>query len=79
MDMKTMSISQFKAHALKIIDEISQNHETIIVTKSGKPLVKILSYDEASQSFKPGQLAYTLVFEEDIISPLGEDMWEAYS
>jgi prevent-host-death family protein len=45
--MKTMAISQFKAHALKIIDEISQNHETIIVTKRGKPLAKILPYEEA--------------------------------
>jgi prevent-host-death family protein len=75
--MKTMAISQFKTHALKIIDEISQNHETIIVTKRGKPLVKILPYEEASQLFKPGQLADTFVFEEDIISSLGEDMWES--
>lgn len=65
--MKTMSISQFKAHALKIIDEISQNHDPIIVTKRGKPLAKILLYKEISPSMKPGQLADTLVFEEDII------------
>ncbi|MBN1904685.1 MAG: type II toxin-antitoxin system Phd/YefM family antitoxin [Deltaproteobacteria bacterium] len=77
--MKTMAISQFKAHALKIIDEISQNHEPIIVTKRGKPLAKILPYKETSPSMKPGQLADTLIFEEDIITPLGENMWEACS
>ena len=27
--MKTMAISEFKTHALKIIDQISKNHETI--------------------------------------------------
>lgn len=77
--MKTMAISQFKTHALKIIDQLSQNHETIIVTKRGKPLAKLSPYEETPVSIKPGQLADTLVFEDDIISPLGEDMWEVCS
>ena len=74
--MKTMAISDFKTHALKIIDQISKNNETIIVTKRGKPLAKLLPYEEDSDLIKPGQLAETLVFEDDIITPLGEDMWE---
>ena len=72
--MKTMAISQFKTHALKIIDQLSQNHETIIVTKRGKPLVKLLPYQDIPSSIEPGQLADALVFEDDIITPLGEDM-----
>ena len=77
--MKTMAISQFKTHALKILDQISKNHETIIVTTRGKPLAQITPYDDTAASTKPGKLAETLVFEEDIISPLGEDMWEVCS
>ena len=77
--MKTMAISEFKTHALKIIDQLSKNHETIIVTKRGKPLVKLLPYEAAPDSITPGQLADTLVFEDDIITPLGEDMWEVSS
>lgn len=77
--MKTMAISEFKTHALKIIDQLSKNHETIIVTKRGKPLAKILPYEVTPDSIKPGQLADTLVFEDDIITPLGEDMWEVCS
>ena len=76
--MKTMAISEFKTHALKIINQLSKNHETIIVTKRGKPLAKLLPYEDA-QSIKPGQLAETLIFEDDIITPLGEDMWEVCS
>ena len=77
--MKTMAISEFKTHALKIIDQLSKNHETIIVTKRGKPLAKLLPYEETQNSIEPGKLADTLVFEDDIITPPGEDMWEVCS
>jgi prevent-host-death family protein len=77
--MKTMAISEFKTHALKIIDQLSKNHETIIVTKRGKPLAKLLPYEDIQDSIKPGQLVETLIFEDDIITPLGEDMWEVCS
>ena len=77
--MKTMPISQFKSHALRIISQIAENHEPMIITKRGKPLARILPYEETPSSPKPGRLAHTLVFEEDIISPLGEDIWEACS
>ena len=77
--MQAMAISQFKTHALKILDQVARNHETIIITKRGKPLVKIIAYQDESLLAEPGQLADTLVFEDDIVSPLGEAMWEAAS
>jgi prevent-host-death family protein len=77
--MQTMAISQFKAQALKILAEVAQGHETIIITKRGKPLAQIIPCQDQTSLSKPGQLVDTLVFEEDIISPQGEDMWEACS
>ncbi len=77
--MKTMAISQFKAHALKIIDQITKDHESMIITKRGKPVAQILPYEGNEHIAKPGQLADTLVFEEDIITPLSEEMWEVCS
>jgi len=77
--MKTMAISQFKTHALRIIDQLSQNNETIVVTKRGKPLALITPYDDTNINSKPGKLSDTLSFEEDIVSPLGEEMWEVCS
>ncbi len=77
--MKTMAISQFKAQALKIIDQIAQDHEEMIITKRGKPLARILPYEDSSSLTKSGRLADTFVFEDDIVSPLGEDMWEVCS
>ncbi|MCI5209926.1 MAG: type II toxin-antitoxin system Phd/YefM family antitoxin [Candidatus Electrothrix sp. ATG2] len=52
--MKTMAISQFKAHALRIISQIAENHEPMIITKRGKPLARILPYEEKSSAPKPG-------------------------
>lgn len=77
--MKTMAISQFKTHVLQIISQITQGHEQLVITKRGKPVARILPYEESSSSPTPGCLSDTLVFEEDIVAPLGEDMWEACS
>ena len=70
--MKTMGISQFKAHALKVINDVAKSQETIVILKRGKPLAQIVPYRNPESKPKAGKLADTLVFEEDIISPLGE-------
>ena len=75
--MKTMGISQFKTHALKILDQVAKTQEIIVITKRGKPLAQIVPYHKLENNPKPGKLADALVFEKDIISPLGEEMWDA--
>jgi antitoxin (DNA-binding transcriptional repressor) of toxin-antitoxin stability system len=74
--MKTMGISEFKAHALKILDLIAKSHESLIITKRGKPLVQINPCASDNPEPQPGKLAETLVFEKDIVTPLGQDDWE---
>ena len=75
--MKTMGISHFKAHALKILDQIAKTHEEIVITKRGKPLAQIIPYRNEDKNPMPGKLADAFVFEKDIITPLGEEMWES--
>jgi prevent-host-death family protein len=75
--MKTMGISKFKSHALKILDQVAKTQEIIVITKRGKPLAQITPYRNSEINPKPGKLSDALVFEEDIISPLGEEMWDA--
>ena len=71
--METMAISQFKAHALKIIDQVAQNHETLTITKRGQPVVQIIPYRDDRSLSQPGNLEGSLVFEEDIVSPVVKD------
>ena len=68
--MKTMAISEFKAHALKIVDQVAKTQEHIIITKRGKPLAEIIPFHDSSAHHKPGKLADTSLFEKDIVSPL---------
>ncbi len=75
--MKTMGISQFKSHALKILAQVAKTQEVIVITKRGKPLAQITPYRTSGITPKPGRLSDALVFEKDVISPLGEEMWDA--
>ena len=75
--MQTMGISQFKAHALKILDQVARSQESIVITKRGKPIAQVIPYRNSDMNPKPGKLANYLVFEKDIVSPLGEEMWDA--
>jgi prevent-host-death family protein len=75
--MKDMGISQFKSHAVEILARLAKTQENIIITKRGKPLARVIPYHDADMTPRPGKLANTFVFEKDIVSPLGKEMWEA--
>jgi prevent-host-death family protein len=75
--MKSMAISAFKTHALQVIDTVATEHESITITKRGKPLAKVIPFTPAGNKPVPDKLAATLNYEKDIISPLGESLWEA--
>ncbi len=74
--METLAISKFKTYALKIIAEVAESKKSIIITKRGNPLVKIVPFKDINKKNKSGKLADTIIFEEDIVSPLGEKQWE---
>jgi prevent-host-death family protein len=75
--MKTLAISEFKAHALKVLNDVAKFQETIVITKRGKPLAQVVPYRKSVMKPAPGKLADAFVFEKDIITPLGEGLWEA--
>ncbi len=72
-----MAISVFKARALQVINSVAREHASVIITKRGKPLAQVVPFHTSDRKSKPGRLASTLIYEKDIVSPLGESMWEA--
>ncbi len=74
--MRSMPISVFKAHALEEIGRVAASRESILITRRGKPLAQVAPYVPASDAPVPGKLSAALVFEKDIVSPLGAAMWE---
>lgn len=75
--MTTIAISVFKAHALQMVGKVARSRERIVITKRGKPVAQVVPYQSAAATLAPGRLSATLVFEKDIVAPLGEGMWEA--
>ncbi len=75
--MKSMPVTAFKAHALQILNRIAETREPLVITRRGKPLAQVIPYQTSSSVPIPGKLADCLIFEKDILTPLGEDMWEA--
>lgn len=74
--MKTMPATVYKVHALKVLGEVAETREPVLITKRGKPLAEIVPFAEKRTA--PGRLAEALVFEDDIVSPLGQDEWKIY-
>jgi prevent-host-death family protein len=77
--LKTMAISEFKAQALKILNEVAKSQETIVITKRGKPLAQVVAFRNSDRKSVSGQLADAFVFEKDIVTPLGEGVWDRRS
>jgi len=75
--MATMAISVFKAHALQVVGKVARSKESLVITKRGMPLVQVIPYQPMVTTLAPGRLSSTLVFEKDIVTPLGEGIWEA--
>ena len=70
-----MAISEFKAHCLQVFGRVVRTKEPVVVTKRGKPLVEVIPFRNNDESPVPGKLSAALVFEKDIVSPLGESIW----
>ena len=75
--MLTLSISEFKAKALGVLEQIAQTGESVVVTKRGKAIVKVVPFSDDVAVNVPGTLTGTVLAEEDIVSPLGADIWDA--
>jgi antitoxin (DNA-binding transcriptional repressor) of toxin-antitoxin stability system len=73
--MQEMSVSQFKARLSQTMQQVHAAGEPVRLLRYGKPFVEV--YPAATESPKSGKLGHTLVHMDDIVSPLGDDDWEA--
>lgn len=66
--LPTISASTFKATCLELMDEVAARHAEIVVTKHGRPIVKIGPVDATAPS-PVGFLRGILTMHGDIASP----------
>jgi len=66
--MKKMAAGSFKANCLAVIDEVQAKHETVVITKRGKPVAKLVALNTETDeiyNFLAGKGTIT----GDIVSP----------
>ncbi|HYO45188.1 MAG: type II toxin-antitoxin system Phd/YefM family antitoxin [Gemmatimonadota bacterium] len=72
---QTISASEFKTRCLELMDRVQQDRNEIVVTKYGKPVAKLVPFQQEPASIL-GFLEGTVTFHGDVVEPTGE-IWEA--
>jgi len=72
--MRTITATEFKAKALKVMAEVNSSGEALLVTKRGKPLVKVEPAGERKR-IQLGAMAHCTKILGDIVSPMDPD-WD---
>ena len=66
---RTIKASEFKAKCLKLMDEVAEIGEEIIITKNGKPVAKLTPCQEKRKSWF-GRYRDIIQIHDDIVSPM---------
>ncbi|HEX6494690.1 MAG TPA: type II toxin-antitoxin system Phd/YefM family antitoxin [Acidobacteriaceae bacterium] len=75
--MRTIAAGKFKANCLAIMDEVQKKRETVLITKRGKPVAKIIPAVEEGKDTFFDSLKGQIIFKGDVVSPAFElDEWE---
>jgi prevent-host-death family protein len=72
MVQRSISATEFKARCLALLDDVAENGESLVVTKRGKPVARVVPVEQPPSLI--GTVEF-LVSEEELIAPLYED-WE---
>ena len=51
--MRSMPAGQFKAKCLAVIDEVNQTGEPVVITKRGKPVARVVSFEDPKPKESP--------------------------
>jgi prevent-host-death family protein len=46
--MKTMAAGSFKVHCLAVMDEVQAKRQTVVITKHGRPVAKLVPADKGT-------------------------------
>jgi prevent-host-death family protein len=69
-----VAAGEFKTKCLQLLDEVAETRETLVITKFGKPVARLVPMPPATSL--RGALKGSVLSENDIVSPL-ENEWEA--
>ncbi len=71
-----VSATRFKTHCLELLDEVYRTHTEVVITKSGKPMAKLVYLISAEPGMFVGSLIGVGQTVSDLTEPLSDE-WEA--
>jgi len=71
-----MSAAEFKSKCLKIMDEVNNTHEEVVITKHGNPVAKLVPYSQIPGRSIFGYMKNTAKVTGNITEPINE-IWDA--
>ena len=66
--MKKVPAGFFKAHCLAVMDDVQAKKETVVITKRGKPVVKLVPVEPQGDDIF-GFLRGKVTITRDVVSP----------
>ncbi len=73
--VRTIKASEFKARCLKLMDEVAESGEEIVITKRGRPVSKLAPYREKPK-MPFGRHRDKIRIIGDIVSPMPREWLE---
>ena len=74
---KTMAAGEFKAHCLRVMDEVERTRRSVVITKRGRPVARLVPADAAEPAALFGRLAGKIHIVGDIVAPLDPpEVWD---
>jgi prevent-host-death family protein len=70
----SIGAGDFKAKCLHLLDDVAEHRESLVITKRGKPIAKLVPMPPETELF--GALAGSVVDETDIVAPVDTE-WES--
>jgi len=74
---KMIGAAEFKAHCLRILDEVERTGEPITITKRGRPVAEVKPVGRESPPSFIGSMKGSASWSGDIVSPVYDGPWNA--
>ncbi|MYA33750.1 MAG: type II toxin-antitoxin system Phd/YefM family antitoxin [Gemmatimonadales bacterium] len=72
---RTIKASEFKAKCLKLMDEVAETGEEIVITKNGRPVSKLVPCAERPETLF-GLYRDVIRIRGDIVGPMPREWWD---
>jgi len=66
-------VTQFKAHCLEIVETVRRKHTSVVISKHGKPVAKVVPIESEPAPSLYGSMKGTGREIGDIVAPLDEE------